>query len=115
MSSPITTHVLDTSIGKPAYGVEVQIDYCLDDDSWITIGKGKTDANGRIHDLLSSNHVLKTGRYKICFETAKYFEGKKISTFYPFITIHFDIKVTQEHYHIPLLISGYGYSTYRGS
>ena len=110
--SAITTHVLDTAKGKPARGVPVQLEYLNGDGSWKKIAEGVTDADGRLKNLLSSEFKLERGTYKICFETSAYLgeEG-----FYPFAHIVFKIADPSQHYHIPLLLSPFGYSTYRGS
>jgi 5-hydroxyisourate hydrolase len=113
MSSPITTHVLDTSIGKPAAGVAVVLEN-LTGDNWQTIGKGKTNSDGRVADLLSTGS-LTAGRYRLTFAVEKYFEQRKVAAFYPSVAVEFTIVELQQHYHVPLLISPFGYSTYRGS
>jgi len=106
--SPITTHLLNTSTGKPASNINVSL-YFLDEKTWTLLGKGVSNADGRVSDLLPTDHVLKKGQYKINFDVST------VSTFYPEASITFNIANTNEHYHIPLLISGYGFSTYRGS
>lgn len=110
--SQITTHVLDTTTGKPATGVAIIL-YAQEND-WIEMAKGVTNADGRITNLLPQEEVLPAGIYKIKFVTKAYFDGKAISTFYPFIEIVFTI-TGAEHYHIPLLLTPFGYTTYRGS
>lgn len=110
--SQITTHILDTSLGKPAPGITIIL-YSQSTDAWKEIAKGITNNDGRIVDLLK-NEVLKYGTYKMRFETKDYFDKMGIATFYPYVEIVFDIS-SQEHYHIPLLLSPFGYSTYRGS
>ena len=104
--SPITTHVLDTSIGKPAQGVPVKLEF-----QGKTLAERKTDADGRVKDLLDDDHKLVQGTYRLTFEIKSYFAR----TFYPSATIEFEITDPSDHYHVPLLVSGYGYSTYRGS
>jgi 5-hydroxyisourate hydrolase len=110
--SPITTHILDTSLGKPAAGVEIIL-YCNDGDTWKEMARGVTNSDGRISDLLKEGSV-EYGAYKMRFETKDYFDKMKIATFYPYVEIIFDVS-TQEHYHVPLLLNPFGYSTYRGS
>ena len=102
--SPITTHVLNTAEGRPAAGVAVTLEF-----SGEIIAQGTTDQDGRIRDLLADGHQLRPGAYRITFDTAKH------SPFYPRIDVTFIIEDTSEHYHIPLLLSPFGYSTYRGS
>src|SRR5688572_376433 len=111
--SKITTHILDTSKGKPASGITVIL-YRGENDEWTELSRGITDADGRIPDLAGKETGLPHGIYKIRFETKDYFDKNAITTFYPFIEIVFDI-ASDEHYHIPLLLSPFGYSTYRGS
>jgi len=108
MKSPITTHVLDTSLGKPASGVFVHLHYLKVLD-WKALGRGTTNADGRVTDLLPQNHVLEKGTYRLTFET------KGFSAFFPEVEITFLVENPAEHYHVPLLLSGHGYSTYRGS
>ncbi|KII93164.1 hypothetical protein PLICRDRAFT_672582 [Plicaturopsis crispa FD-325 SS-3] len=131
--SPITCHVLDSSIGKPAAGVEVRLqEYIVDalgagTDMFVPMATGKTDADGRCLNLLpapgsaeSKEHetALKAGgMYKIVFKTKDYFESTDRKTFYPWVEVRITFTVVnpEEHYHIPLLISPYSYTTYRGS
>jgi len=110
----ITTHILDTSTGKPASGISVTLFFQNDKSGWNEIASGVTNSDGRIPDILQEEKILETGIYKITFQTKKYFEEKKTKSFYPFIEIIFEIS-NEEHYHIPLLLSPFGYSTYRGS
>ena len=111
--SQITTHVLDTTKGQPAAGITVIL-YKGENDEWTEIARGHTDSNGRIADLLKKDMLLQKSIYKLRFETKDYFDKSNIPTFYPYVEIDFDIS-TQEHYHIPLLLNPFGYSTYRGS
>ncbi len=111
--SPITTHVLDTATGKPAQGVSLYL-YQLRGDDFIELASGTTNSDGRVTDLLEADHTLDVGTYKMKFILNEYFDKGSISYFYPYAEIVF--KVTDNsHYHIPLLLSPYGYSTYRGS
>lgn len=111
--SHITTHILDTSTGKPAEGVAITL-YRQQQDEWAPVGNGVTNADGRIADLLAQGIVLPKGQYKMRFEVAAYFERLDRKAFYPFVEIVFIID-SNEHYHIPLLLNPYGYTTYRGS
>lgn len=110
--SQITTHVLDTSKGKPAWGVTVFLYQKVGSD-WIQYAKAITNREGRITNLLAEDHELPLSIYKMTFDTLHYFNAQDIETFYPVVEVIFQIK-TIEHYHIPLLISPFGYSTYRG-
>ncbi len=112
--SQITTHILDTAIGKPAADVLVELTQKTADGSWQTLAEGKTNADGRVADLLSNETVLPTGIYKMTFYTEGYFEKQNRVSFYPVVDIQFSI-FDASHYHIPLLLSPFGYSTYRGS
>jgi 5-hydroxyisourate hydrolase len=113
MSSPITTHVLDTSLGKPATGVACVLERFAA-DNWQSIGNGTTNSDGRITNLIPAGS-LTAGRYRLTFAVEEYFEQRKVATFYPSVVIEFMIVEPQQHYHVPLLISPFGYSTYRGS
>ena len=111
--SQITTHILDTMQGRPADGVTIIL-FVQQPKGWNEIAKGVTNNDGRVTTLLKKDVVLEHGIYKMKFETQAYFAQQNIQTFYPYVEIVFDI-TSDEHYHIPLLISPYGYSTYRGS
>jgi len=112
--SPITVHVLDTSRGKPAAGMAVLLEQA-DGKEWRELARGKTDGDGRIETLLPRNKPIAAGVYRVTFESGAYFAGSKTRTFYPRITILFEVVDPKEHYHIPLLLSPFGYSSYRGS
>jgi len=112
--SQITTHVLDTAIGKPAEGIDLTLSQFINDE-WKLLGGGTTNSDGRVADLLTDNKILEAGRYKVLFVTENYFKKQKVDAFYPYADIVFDITGEGEHYHIPLLLSPFGYSTYRGS
>lgn len=111
--SQITTHVLDTSKGKPAEGVKVRL-FQQDFEGWSEIASGTTNSDGRIGNLLDHYKVLYTGIYKLRFDTHPYFELSGQKSFYPFVEIVFEVEAS-EHYHVPLLLNPFGYSTYRGS
>ena len=111
--SKITTHILDTTKGKPAEGVNIIL-YGGENDEWTELARGKTNTNGRISDLVDKDDLLHYGIYKMRFETKDYFDSHQVKTFYPYVEIIFEIEPDQ-HYHIPLLLNPYGYSTYRGS
>jgi 5-hydroxyisourate hydrolase len=106
----ITTHVLDTAVGRPAAGVPVTLELAAD-DGWRTIGAGATDADGRLRTLTPSGAVT-PGRYRIRFDTGAYLGA---TAFFPVVEIQFVVADGNAHYHVPLLLSPYGYSTYRGS
>lgn len=113
MKSPITTHILDVNLGKPAANVSVVL-FKLEFDDHIKIAEGKTNEDGRIIDWMGDAQ-RETGIYRITFDTDGYFNGLAETCFYPSVSIDFKIDNADEHYHVPLLISAHGYSTYRGS
>ncbi len=112
--SLITTHVLDVSIGKPAVGVPVVLELEKAAGQWKEFGHGATDTDGRLKDLLASGS-LAAGTYRLTFDTRAYFAARKVQSFYPQIAIVFEVRNANERHHVPLLLSPYGYSTYRGS
>ena len=109
----ITTHILDTTIGKPAAGITIVL-YVGQNDEWTELARSKTNQDGRTTDLLQKDVLLQRGIYKLRFETKDYFDKNNIPTFYPYIEIIFDVQ-SSDHYHVPLLLNPFGYSTYRGS
>lgn len=112
--STITTHILDVSSGFPARDVPVTLERQTT-SGWEVIGKGVTDNDGRLRDMLDADVVLQTGNYRLTFDTGTYFEKKQIEGFYPKVMVTFSVKDSTHHYHVPLLLSPFGYSTYRGS
>ncbi|MBV9242554.1 MAG: hydroxyisourate hydrolase [Acidobacteria bacterium] len=113
--SGITTHVLDLTIGKPGAGIAVVLERKTHSAGWQRLGDSLTDADGRITDLVPAGEVFLPGHYRLIFETGAYFLLRRIETFYPQITLAFTVKDPAQHYHVPLLLSPFGYSTYRGS
>ena len=111
----ITTHVLDTARGRPAADVPVVLDTRVDADRWQRVGEGKTDADGRLRTLMSAGAPLIPAIYRLTFDTAAYFGAAGIPTLYPSIVIVFETHAGEPHYHVPLLVAPFGYSTYRGS
>lgn len=110
----LSTHILNISLGEPVPDVEVVLQKMEKKNVWNTISKSKTDSNGRITDFLSLNNQNNQGIYKLIFKTSPYFERLQVKTFYPFIEVVFQINNLQ-HYHVPITLSPYGYSTYRGN
>lgn len=110
--SPITTHVLDTSVGRPAEGVDVVLAR-LEGGSWLELARRSTDSDGRVREFLSQGPVAK-GVYRLVFDTGAYFRKIKAQGFYPEVSITFEV-FDERHHHVPLLLNPYGYSTYRGS
>ena len=114
MPSPITTHVLDTSQGRPAAGIGVEL-FRLTDDDALKVGNGQTDSDGRVTGGLIQAGDFRPGVYRIRFATQDYFQQLGCESFYPEVSITFVVAAGEEHYHVPLLLSPFGYSTYRGS
>ena len=112
----ITSHVLDLSRGKPVSNLQANLYKREDNDSdkWLLIGKDVSNEDGRMTQL-SRNEAIETGIYKISFQSGIYFEQLKLETFYPEISIIFNITDPNQHYHVPLLLNQFGFSTYRGS
>ena len=112
--SPITTHVLDTSLGCPAEGIAVVLCKLEAHGKTVELGRGVTNSDGRVTDLLPAGEA-QAGTYRIEFDTASYFACSGRETFYPKVEVLFEVVSTGSHYHVPLLLSPFGYSTYRGS
>ncbi len=112
--SGITTHVLDTSRGRPAIGVKVVLQIRSGSD-WKQLGAGLTDASGRCGTLTVEGTPIASGTYRLLFDVGTYFHEQHVETFYGEISVVFEALHPETHYHIPLLISAYGYATYRGS
>lgn len=112
--SPITVHVLDSSRGKPAVGLAVVLEQAKG-DAWQKIAEGQTDANGRLEKLLPADKAVAAGVYRLRFDSGAYFAASKTKTFYPKIVIIFEIENPKDHHHVPLILSPFGYSTYRGN
>lgn len=102
--------MLDTALGKPAEGIKVTLE-CADD----LVGSGVTDADGRVRDLHKKDSQLSQGSYRLTFYVADYFSKAGRESFFPEVVVNFRIGGGAEHYHVPLLLSPFGYSTYRGS
>jgi 5-hydroxyisourate hydrolase len=113
--SPITTHVLDTALGKPAAGIAVIIERGQPADRWGELARGVTDANGRITEFKPSLARLTPGPYRLRFATGQYFSASRVRAFYPEVQVIVHIDDPSQAYHIPLLLSPFGYTTYRGS
>jgi 5-hydroxyisourate hydrolase len=110
----ITTHVLDLSVGTPAPGVRVTLAR-VEEVKRTPIASGVTDADGRLRDLVQSGNPMAGGVYELTFETGPYFRSKGVEPFHPRITVTVEITDPRQHYHVPLLVSPFGYTTYRGS
>jgi 5-hydroxyisourate hydrolase len=110
----ISTHVLDTSIGRPAASVLVRLQR-QHEAAWVDISKAVTDKDGRVPALLPPSSGGATGGYRLTFDVAEYFRAHGVESFYSSVQIDFVVRDAASHYHVPLLLSPHGYSTYRGS
>jgi 5-hydroxyisourate hydrolase len=113
--SAITTHVLDTANGRPAAGIRVLLEQSDDSGVYRAVGADITDSDGRARSLFPSGHVLDAGNYRLQFETGAYFQTVGVTAFHPRVTVAFTVNDPTQHYHVPLLLSPFGYTTYRGS
>lgn len=111
--SSLSTHVLDLTRGGPAVGLTVRLETWIDGD-WDDVTDGVTDADGRIKDLLPRGGTH-SGTYRLTFETGAWMRSQGMPCFYPEVPVVFNIPAPGQHYHVPLLLGPYGYSTYRGS
>ncbi|MFW6083797.1 MAG: hydroxyisourate hydrolase [Gemmatimonadota bacterium] len=112
--SGITTHILDTSAGRPAAGVPVTLSAAGADGRWEERTRARTDDDGRAR-LHGPDSLPAPGDYRLTFEVADYLAARAADVFYPRVEVHFTLSDPAEHYHVPLLLSPFGYSTYRGS
>lgn len=109
----ITTHVLDLSRGVPARGVAVTLERIGSPQSTL-LARATTDADGRVRQF-SPTPSIQPGSYRLIFDTGAYFAAAQVDTFYPRVVVEFEVRDTTQHYHVPLLLSPWGFSTYRGS
>jgi 5-hydroxyisourate hydrolase len=112
--STLSTHVLDTQWGRPAAGVPIVLEF-QEGTGWRELARGTTNSDGRVKDFLPAGTSLQAGTYRMTFHTAEYFRANSVKGFYPYVSVVFEIHSAGEHYHVPLLLSPFGYSTYRGS
>jgi 5-hydroxyisourate hydrolase len=112
--SPITSHVLDTSLGQPARDLDIRLEVLDEQGAWRSLAQRRTDSSGRVTNLLGAGE-LERGTYRLTFEIGAYFLRSARPAFYPRVEVVFQVDAPAEHYHIPLLISPFGYSTYRGT
>jgi 5-hydroxyisourate hydrolase len=110
----ISTHILDTALGRPASEVPLSLSR-FERQEWTLLSQGSTDQDGRARDLLPEGNSLTPGLYRLHFETAAYYRRHHLAGFYPHVDIVFEVRDEQQHYHVPLLLTANGYTTYRGS
>lgn len=110
----ISTHILDLMRGKPANDVPVHLERQQASGSWRVLNSLRTDPDGRCGQLLPDDQ-MPPGRYRLSFDTASYFGAQKISALYPVVEVTFEVRDGESQFHIPLLLSANGYTTYRGS
>ena len=113
--STISTHILDTSRGQPAAGVAVKLEALNAGGGWSQLAQARTDEDGRVKAFALSEPQLAAGTYRLAFAIVEYYEALNQQSFYIEVVINFRIESGTEHYHVPLLISPFAYSTYRGS
>jgi 5-hydroxyisourate hydrolase len=111
----ISTHILDLARGKPAAAVPVRLEKQESNGDWLLLTSACTDEDGRCLQLLREGEELCAGVYRLIFDTASYFVSQKIQALYPVVTVAFQVQEGESHFHIPLLLSPNGYTTYRGS
>jgi 5-hydroxyisourate hydrolase len=111
----VSTHVLDTALGQPARSVEVRFERKENGGEWKELAFDRTDRDGRCSQLLPATESLVPGIYRLNFDIARYFSSQNLSALYPWVAITFQVRSGEEHFHIPLLLSANGYTTYRGS
>ena len=111
----ISTHVLDTTCGRPAAAVPVRLDRADASGNWLQVATSKTDGDGRCAQLLPGGSNLQEGNYRLTFGTEEYFSAQGIHGLYPIVQITFHVRTGEAHFHIPLLLSPNGYTTYRGT
>jgi 5-hydroxyisourate hydrolase len=112
--NPLSVHILDLQSGQPTAGVNVTLE-ARDGQQWRTLGQGTTDAQGRVRALYPAGKQITAGAYRIVFKTGEHYARLRQPTFFDQIPVEFKVDNTAQHYHIPLLLSPYGYSTYRGN
>ncbi|MFN2384096.1 MAG: hydroxyisourate hydrolase [Gemmatimonadota bacterium] len=112
--SGITSHVLDLTTGQPAADLEIVLEAAGASGAWRELGRARTDAGGRVETLTPGGTCL-PGRYRLRFETGRYFAARDIAPLHPVVEVAFTVRDGEPHYHVPLLLGPFGYTTYRGS
>ncbi|WJF89380.1 hydroxyisourate hydrolase [Paraburkholderia bonniea] len=114
VGNPLSVHILSLQTGTPVSGVTVTLEQ-KEGDKWQELNHAETNAQGRVTELFPADKTFKTGDYRVVFKTGAYYQSIKQDTFFPEIPVPFRVQNAGQHYHIPLLLSPYGYSTYRGN
>lgn len=112
--NPLSVHVLNLQTGTPSAGIQVTLERHTG-ATWQALAQGTTNEQGRIPELFPANMAIDKGEYRVVFKTGEYYQKLHQDTFFPEIPVIFEVRQTDQHYHIPLLLSPYGFSTYRGS
>ena len=115
MTTSISTHVLDTALGAPAANIAVRLERIEGKAAAILIASGVTNVDGRVASFAPDPGALPSGSYRLCFDVAGHFAATQRASFYREICVDFQVADAPQHYHVPLLLSPFGYSTYRGS
>jgi 5-hydroxyisourate hydrolase len=110
----ISTHILDTNLGRPAADVPVSLSR-WEQEQWLLVAENRTDADGRCRHLLPEGAALEPGLFRVRFDTAAYYKVQRLTGLYPYVEVAFEVRDTHRHCHIPLLLTANGYTTYRGS
>lgn len=113
-ANPLSVHILDLQTGTPTAGVTVTLEQKTGND-WRQLASGVTNAQGRIAEMYPADKAMEQGDYRIVFKTGEHYARLKQETFFPEIPVQFHVEKTDQHYHIPLLLSPFGFSTYRGN
>ena len=113
--SAITTHVLDTARGRAAAGIAVRLERYTMAGEWQLVGEGHTDQDGRLRTLYPDGAPLVAGIHRLTFQTRAYFSSQSVATFYPEVAVTFEVAHGETHYHVPLLLSPFAFTTYRGT
>jgi 5-hydroxyisourate hydrolase len=112
--SKVTSHVLDTTVGRPAARVSVILEHETAKQEWVPVGDGVSDDDGRVGNLVPENLTLRTGIYRLWFDTGPYYAEKGLRAFFPQVCVIFQVHDPEQHYHLPLLLSRFGFTAYRG-
>jgi 5-hydroxyisourate hydrolase len=113
--SRVSTHVIDVTLGKPAQNIAVRLERREPTGAWVPLISSHTAADGRCGQLLPSHDTFAPGTYRLHFDTGSYFHAQQVVSLYPFVEVTFQVADGQSEFHIPLLLSPHGYTTYRGS